>query len=235
MKVPPQALNHMANYLAELTLVEYSFLKFLPSVIAASAVFLARWTLEQSDHPWVCAELYTAFPLSTMHINITRSCIDDKFSLSNLWNFLKSFVAFELILNSTATIHLTDTTTTLLRICRIGLWSIIPLIRLQNLKQLFLRCGNYRWIQTIAPLMQFVRSTSSQRYKQSLKAHNSICCKSLLSETERVRVYFFWLRLSVNAILEHSLNLWLLWRLQTCSNHCSADDTWTALPTYGCC
>jgi len=56
MQVPPQALSHLANYLAELTLVEYSFLKFLPSVIAASAVFLARWTLEQSDHPWVCAE-----------------------------------------------------------------------------------------------------------------------------------------------------------------------------------
>ncbi|ONK76626.1 uncharacterized protein A4U43_C03F30290 [Asparagus officinalis] len=51
-KVPPQALSHLANYLAELTLIEYSFLKFLPSIIAASAVFLAKWTLHQSDHPW---------------------------------------------------------------------------------------------------------------------------------------------------------------------------------------
>ncbi|KAL0856264.1 hypothetical protein Bca101_061417 [Brassica carinata] len=42
----------LANYLAELTLVEYSFLRFLPSLIAASAVFLARWTLDQSKHPW---------------------------------------------------------------------------------------------------------------------------------------------------------------------------------------
>lgn len=33
--------------------MEYSFIKFLPSVVAASAVFLARWTLDQSDHPWV--------------------------------------------------------------------------------------------------------------------------------------------------------------------------------------
>lgn len=46
-------LEFLANYLAELTLVEYNFLRFLPSLIAASAVFLARWTLDQSDHPWV--------------------------------------------------------------------------------------------------------------------------------------------------------------------------------------
>jgi hypothetical protein len=34
-------------------LTDYSFLRFLPSVVAASAVFLARWTLDQSDLPWV--------------------------------------------------------------------------------------------------------------------------------------------------------------------------------------
>ncbi|KAL0312044.1 UNVERIFIED_CONTAM: Cyclin-A2-1 [Sesamum radiatum] len=51
-KVPSVELEFLANYLAELTLIEYSFLKFLPSVVAASAVFLARWTLDQSEHPW---------------------------------------------------------------------------------------------------------------------------------------------------------------------------------------
>ncbi|TYI24830.1 hypothetical protein ES332_A05G012200v1 [Gossypium tomentosum] len=51
-KVPCLELEFLAKYLAELTLLEYSFLKFLPSNIAASAVFLARWTLNQSDHPW---------------------------------------------------------------------------------------------------------------------------------------------------------------------------------------
>uniref|UniRef100_A0A7C9A813 Cyclin C-terminal domain-containing protein n=2 Tax=Opuntia streptacantha TaxID=393608 RepID=A0A7C9A813_OPUST len=51
-KVPSADLEFLANYLAELTLVEYSFLKFLPSLIAASAVFLARWTFDQSEHPW---------------------------------------------------------------------------------------------------------------------------------------------------------------------------------------
>lgn len=54
MQVPCVELELLANYLAELTLAEYGFLKFLPSLIAASAVFLARWTLDQSDHPWVC-------------------------------------------------------------------------------------------------------------------------------------------------------------------------------------
>ncbi|PIN09044.1 G2/Mitotic-specific cyclin A [Handroanthus impetiginosus] len=51
-KVPSVELEFLANYLAELTLIEYVFLKFLPSLIAASAVFLARWTLDQSGHPW---------------------------------------------------------------------------------------------------------------------------------------------------------------------------------------
>ncbi|KAL1202254.1 Cyclin-A2-2 [Cardamine amara subsp. amara] len=51
-EVPLMELEFLANYLAELTLVEYTFLRFLPSLVAASAVFLARWTLNQTDHPW---------------------------------------------------------------------------------------------------------------------------------------------------------------------------------------
>ncbi|XP_059303261.1 cyclin-A2-4-like isoform X1 [Lycium ferocissimum] len=51
-KNPNLELEFLANYLAELTLVEYGFLKFAPSAIAASSVFLARWTLDQSIHPW---------------------------------------------------------------------------------------------------------------------------------------------------------------------------------------
>ncbi|KAJ3704543.1 hypothetical protein LUZ61_008248 [Rhynchospora tenuis] len=50
-KAPP-VLMHLTNYLAELTLTEYSFLKFLPSVIASAAIFLAQWTLDQSTSPW---------------------------------------------------------------------------------------------------------------------------------------------------------------------------------------
>ncbi|KAK9273034.1 hypothetical protein L1049_017841 [Liquidambar formosana] len=61
-KVPCVELEFLANYLAELTLTEYSFLKFLPSLIAASAVFLARWTLDQAEHPWhPTLEHYTSY------------------------------------------------------------------------------------------------------------------------------------------------------------------------------
>ncbi|OAY54315.1 cyclin-A2-2 [Manihot esculenta] len=61
-KVPCIELEFLANYLAELTLVEYDFLKFLPSLIAASSVFLAQWTLDQSNHPWnPTLEHYTSY------------------------------------------------------------------------------------------------------------------------------------------------------------------------------
>jgi len=53
MQAPCVELEFLANYLAELALVEYSFFQFLPSLVAASAVFLARWTLNDSEHPWV--------------------------------------------------------------------------------------------------------------------------------------------------------------------------------------
>lgn len=66
-KVPPPALSHLANYLAELALIEYNFLKFLPSVIAASSIFLARWTIEQSDRPWnETLEHYTSYKTSEL-------------------------------------------------------------------------------------------------------------------------------------------------------------------------
>lgn len=53
MQAPRVELEFLANYLAELALVEYSFLEFLPSMVAASAVFLAKWTLDHLEHPWV--------------------------------------------------------------------------------------------------------------------------------------------------------------------------------------
>ncbi|KAJ6957253.1 hypothetical protein D5086_031602 [Populus alba] len=66
-KVPCVELEFLANYLAELTLVEYNFLKLLPSLIAASVVFLARWTLNQSDHPWNSTlEHYTSYTASEL-------------------------------------------------------------------------------------------------------------------------------------------------------------------------
>ncbi|XP_008804857.2 cyclin-A2-1-like [Phoenix dactylifera] len=70
-KVPALALGYLANYLAELTLIDYSFLKFLPSVIAASAVLLARWTLDQSDQPWnLTLEHYTSYKASDLKATV---------------------------------------------------------------------------------------------------------------------------------------------------------------------
>ncbi|KAH6760658.1 hypothetical protein C2S52_008694 [Perilla frutescens var. hirtella] len=66
-KVPSVELEFLSNYLAELTLIEYGFLKHLPSLTAASAIFLARWTLDQSDHPWnPTLEHYTRYKSSEL-------------------------------------------------------------------------------------------------------------------------------------------------------------------------
>ncbi|KAJ0770283.1 putative cyclin domain-containing protein [Helianthus annuus] len=67
LQVPIVELEYLANYLAELTLTEYSFLKFPPSLIAASAVFLAKWTLDQVEHPWnPTLEHYTNYKASKL-------------------------------------------------------------------------------------------------------------------------------------------------------------------------
>ncbi|WCJ17847.1 Cyclin-A3-1 [Euphorbia peplus] len=42
----------LSCYLAELSLLDYRCLGFSPSVIAASAVFLSRFTIQTEQHPW---------------------------------------------------------------------------------------------------------------------------------------------------------------------------------------
>ncbi|KAK9079810.1 hypothetical protein SSX86_001483 [Deinandra increscens subsp. villosa] len=70
-KVPVVELEHLANYLAELTFTDYSFLKFLPSLVAASAVFLAKWTLDQDEHPWNSTlEHYTNYKASDLKATV---------------------------------------------------------------------------------------------------------------------------------------------------------------------
>eukprot|EP01018_Ginkgo_biloba_P024272 Gb_09733 [translate_table: standard] len=64
-------LEFMGNYLAELTLVEYDFLQYLPSLIAASAVFLARIILDSGAHPWNSTlQHYTGYKASDL-----RDCV----------------------------------------------------------------------------------------------------------------------------------------------------------------
>nr|AAC50013.1 type A-like cyclin [Zea mays] len=49
---PALHLEFLANYIAELSLLEYSLLSYPPSLIAASAIFLARFVLQPTKYPW---------------------------------------------------------------------------------------------------------------------------------------------------------------------------------------
>ncbi|XP_012571947.1 cyclin-A1-4 [Cicer arietinum] len=51
-EVPSLQLECLANYLAELSLLEYSMLCYAPSLIAASSIFLAKFMLFPSTKPW---------------------------------------------------------------------------------------------------------------------------------------------------------------------------------------
>uniref|UniRef100_A0A0E0KG30 Uncharacterized protein n=1 Tax=Oryza punctata TaxID=4537 RepID=A0A0E0KG30_ORYPU len=51
-KYPSLLLDFMGSYLAELSLLEYGCVRLLPSVVAASVVFVARLTLDPDTNPW---------------------------------------------------------------------------------------------------------------------------------------------------------------------------------------
>ncbi|PIA37583.1 hypothetical protein AQUCO_03000268v1 [Aquilegia coerulea] len=51
-EVPTLQLECLANYVAELSLLEYSMLRYSPSLIAASAIFLAKYILLPGNRPW---------------------------------------------------------------------------------------------------------------------------------------------------------------------------------------
>ncbi|XP_073305220.1 putative cyclin-A3-1 [Primulina huaijiensis] len=60
-------VEFLGYYLAELSLLDYECIKFLPSLIAASVIFLARFTLQPNQHPWnlalQCHSRYKAMDL----------------------------------------------------------------------------------------------------------------------------------------------------------------------------
>ncbi|CAJ2640925.1 unnamed protein product [Trifolium pratense] len=45
-------MEYLCNYLAELSLLEYECIRFLPSVVAASVIFLARFIICPEVYPW---------------------------------------------------------------------------------------------------------------------------------------------------------------------------------------
>ncbi|KAG8389767.1 hypothetical protein BUALT_Bualt01G0012800 [Buddleja alternifolia] len=51
-EAPLLQLECLVNYIAELSLLEYSMLSFAPSLIAASSIFLAKYILLPSKRPW---------------------------------------------------------------------------------------------------------------------------------------------------------------------------------------
>ncbi|EFJ26371.1 hypothetical protein SELMODRAFT_412891 [Selaginella moellendorffii] len=74
---PSLQLEFLGNYLAELSLVEYSFLKYMPSMIAASAVFLARLTHNPAAKPWdATLSRYTRYKASEL-----SECVADMYDL----------------------------------------------------------------------------------------------------------------------------------------------------------
>ena len=53
MQTSDLQFEFLSSYLAELSLLDYNCVKFLPSLVAASVVFLARFMLNPKTHPWV--------------------------------------------------------------------------------------------------------------------------------------------------------------------------------------
>ncbi|PON46889.1 Cyclin [Trema orientale] len=51
-KTPNLQLEFLGYYLAELSLLDYNCVKFLPSLVAASVIFLARFIIKPKMHPW---------------------------------------------------------------------------------------------------------------------------------------------------------------------------------------
>nr|XP_043637368.1 G2/mitotic-specific cyclin C13-1-like [Erigeron canadensis] len=52
---PDLQFEFLCYYLAELSLLEYGCIKFLPSMVAASVIFLARFMLKPNSNPWSLA------------------------------------------------------------------------------------------------------------------------------------------------------------------------------------
>ncbi|KAG5230834.1 cyclin A3.1 family protein [Salix suchowensis] len=45
-------LEYLGSYLAELSLLDYNCVKYLPSLVAASVIFLTRFLIRPNTHPW---------------------------------------------------------------------------------------------------------------------------------------------------------------------------------------
>ncbi|KAB1221016.1 Cyclin-A1-3 [Morella rubra] len=66
-EVPSMQLECLANYLVELSLPEYNMLRYAPSLVAASATFLAKFILLPKRKPWnLTLKHYTLYQASDL-------------------------------------------------------------------------------------------------------------------------------------------------------------------------
>ncbi|XP_050363493.1 cyclin-A1-1-like [Argentina anserina] len=82
IELPSMQLECLANYLAELSLLDYSMLSYAPSLIAASAIFLANYITIPSKRPWnATLQHYTLYQPSDLREcvkDLHRLCCDDQ-------------------------------------------------------------------------------------------------------------------------------------------------------------
>ncbi|CAN1268650.1 CYCA1-1 [Linum perenne] len=72
-EVPSMQLECLANYISELSLLEYNMLCYPPSVVAASSIFLAKFILFPLKKPWNSTlQHYTLYQPSDLH-----DCVKD--------------------------------------------------------------------------------------------------------------------------------------------------------------
>ncbi|KAJ0246317.1 Cyclin-A1-1 [Hirschfeldia incana] len=72
-EAPCMQLEYMANYIAELSLLEYTMLSYYPSLVAASAIFLAKYILDPTRRPWNSTlQHYTQYVATEL-----RGCVMD--------------------------------------------------------------------------------------------------------------------------------------------------------------
>ncbi|XP_010479118.1 PREDICTED: cyclin-A3-2-like [Camelina sativa] len=68
-KVPHLQLEPLCCYLSELSILDYKAVKFVPSMLAASAVFLARFIIRPKQHPWnQMLEEYTKYKAADLQV-----------------------------------------------------------------------------------------------------------------------------------------------------------------------
>ncbi|CAH8258455.1 unnamed protein product [Arabidopsis lyrata] len=78
-EVPSLLSECLACYLTELSLLDYAMLRYAPSLVAASAVFLAQYILHPSRKPWnATLEHYTSYRAKHM-----EACVKNLLQLCN--------------------------------------------------------------------------------------------------------------------------------------------------------